>query len=163
MKRLGIFLVGAMIFFELGYALTDRETFFGSSEPGPVAGRSERPAVEAALARLDAALIGFYADGGEEPLRALLANADEEGSPLWDWAGDRHAWALEGPVPTLTLRERTISHVSLVGLKTVAASASERWDLSFGGIPLPGSTVFVRYQFDRADAGLLVRTVAVEP
>lgn len=163
MKRLALFVLGAFVFFEASYALSDRQMFFGSDVPAPKSGVSERPAVEAALSRLDEAMVRFYGSGDEGPLRAVLLEPDGEGSPLFDWRVDRHAWLERGEVPSLTLLERRIGEVSVGGLDAVGAVASERWATHLDGGGLPGSSVVVRYQFRRGPAGLLLSSVVVQP
>jgi len=162
-KRLALFLVGAFVFFELAYALADRRMFFGTGGPAPVSGVSERPAVEAALARLDAALVRFYADGDEGALRALLADPDGPGSPLAEWRSDRVAWAQAGPVPALGLEERRLLSVGVSGLDVVTATAAERWAFRADGGAGPGGGLVVRYTFRRAPAGLLRVGAEVTP
>lgn len=164
MKRLALFLVGAFLVFELSYALGDRKMFFGSASPAPVSGTSDRPAVEAALAQLDAALVKYYASGDEAPLRAVLLDADGVGSPLQAWQLDRHIWLQSGGVPALSLLKRRLMSVSVFGLDTVTATAEESWEARVdGGRAGPRGGLVVHYGFQRSPQGLLVKSLAVEP
>ena len=164
MKRLALFLLGAFLLFEASYALSDRRMFFGSDEPAPKSGVSERPAVEAALARLDAAMVRYFETGDESPAHAVLVEPDGAGSPLHDWRLDRHTWLEGGGVPKLELRERRVTQVGVSGLDGVFATATETWSATLDGGALPLTRLTVRYGFRRGPEGrLLVYSVTSEP
>jgi hypothetical protein len=163
LKRLALFLFGAFLLFEASFALSDRRMFFGSEKPGPRAGVSERPAVEAALAQLDVAMARYFGAGDEGPAHSVLVEPDGAGSPLHDWRLDRHTWLERGGVPSLELLERRVTEVGVSGLDGVFATATETWSATLDGGALPLTRLTVRYGFRRGSAGLLVYSVAVEP
>jgi len=163
-KRLGLFLLAAFLAFFAAYAASDTRMFFGGGGPGPTPGQSERPAVEAALSRLDAAMARYYQDGDEGPARQALAAPDDPASPLHEWRLDRAAWSGRGEVPVAILLERRLGPVSLSGLDTVSATATETWETPQGGAAPPlRATLTVRYTLARAPEGLLVSSVQVQP
>lgn len=162
MKRLGLFLLAALLAFFAAYAASDRRMFFGGG-PGPTAGRSERPAVEAALARLDLAMARYYQAGDETPARRVLAAPEDPASPLHEWRLDRAAWHERGAVPVATLLGRRLASVTLSGLDTVSATAIEEWETPQPGASPLRATLTARYALVRGPEGLLISSVEVQP
>lgn len=162
MKRLALFLAAALAFFFGAYAVSDPRAFFGGGAAPPE--RTERPAVEAALARFDAAMARYLADGDEGPAREALAAPEDPGSPLAEWRlqrADLHARG--GGAPEAVLLERRLLGVRQAGLDTVLASAAEAWETRYPGGPAVRSELVAQYALTRGPSGLRVASLAVEP
>jgi hypothetical protein len=157
-KRLFVFLALAAAAWTGAYALEDPRMFFGKA-PSPSPGVSERPAVEATLSALDAAMARFFEAGDERPARAVLAAPDDGASPLHEWYQAKAAQA-QGTATTLV--ERRVRQVTLVGLDALEAVADETWETRAGG-QATRATLSVSYVLVRAPAGLRVARVTAEP